>query len=676
MFDRQISRFALACVTINCILIKLFIGAPSTMIKGADSGAITALWLSAAVAAIIIYAVYRLRAVILSRTAGTAVKKILFCIAAAYFACVAIYFLYETVNVIHVSVYHVMPPLLLVIVLSAAILYIGTRNAFSISRLHGLCVPVIILGITAVALSGIKYADPLNAAPLLADGISSVITAALRHLVTFSEVSVPVLLLLLTNSKERRPNSARTVLISAYAGIIIYSSVLTVFFLTIPENAFSDMLLPLDYLSKFSAVGRLGVRTDALYALVLTASGILFMSTAVYLAAACLKRIGLTKRSYAKITAIILLPLLSVVTLCGCYDSREVEDTAFAIAVGIDHSDSEDKEYAFTFQFSNPLATGSNTNIDSAQGAASDSGGSDSGSSDSGGSDTEKGEKNETVDNVKIEANSIFEALNAVNNYIGKTPSLAHVKLIVFPEELVGSGAAMQLCSDLMKAEDMRPEAAVCAVRDMSAVEYLISVKPSLEDSTARHYELMFNEGSAFDSINTDLRTFSFRLRDDLNDAYIPIVTKVGFDGTLLFSGEKAARSISPEDSRLINLLLGKIKNATLYYTADDGRIYKLRQSRRAEIITDNTDEPTAEIKTAITAEPVNNDFDPDTLYSSLTSDYAAVLDTICSANSDILKIRRTALLTNPVPRNTKTPPVGEYRITPDISLYLSEEIR
>lgn len=643
MNDNKISTFALACITINCVLIKLFSGASASLIKAAQDGAVTAIWLSTAAAVIIFCAVYRFRHAINSLIKKRAIYRVFLCAVFAYFVCSAVYTLYQSVSAVHTSIYQNIPIILILAVIAASAFYIGTRNSYSIARLHGICVPAVVYGIIAVTLNGIKYIDIFNAVPIFGSGLWSASYSSLKHLTAFSGIILPVVFILLSANKPTRSGKspAIVILISAIIGTLLYSTVMTVFFLTLPASAFSETSLPLGYLSEFSAGGRLGIRTDAIYALALVESTILYVSTAIYIAINSLK-----KRKIASSAAAAAFILFTVFTLTGCYDSREVEDTAFVIAIGIDpggtdadkdttsENSAPAKALSYTFQFSNPLATGENTNTDTAGSAASD--------------DKNSEEGNKTVDNVKVEADNIFEALNRVTNYMGKTPSIAHLKLLVISDKLTDSGKAHEICTDLLKVEDVRPEASVCAVREISALSYLTSVKPSLEDSTARHYELMFDKDSTFDSVQTDLRTFTFDMSDEFKDAHLPIVNDTGFNGTMLFSGKSSAADISPEDSRLINILLGNVKKPTLFYTDESGTTYRLKQSKRPQIQTEITENGNinAAVKLTISAEPVNNttsDDAKDSLNREINKKINELTNYIYSNDCDILEIGKTA---------------------------------
>ncbi len=688
--DNYITKFALSCLTINCIIIKIFTDLPIMLLNDAGSGAVTALWLSAVIGIIIISIAYMFRSGITSLITRKSTARLFACLVFAYFVCLDIYFLYKTVDAVHSTIYHNMPILLILIIMIIGMLYIGMRNIYSITRLHSICVPVIVLGIIAVVLSGFKYTDPLNAAPILGSGPVSVFSVSLKHLFAFSEVTVPVLMILFSSCKksDRNQNSgfSKVILISAIAGILIYSAVLTILFLTIPSSSYSEIGLPLHYMSKFSAAGRLNVRTDAIYTLALTAAAVLYTGSTLYIIIESLKKIGITKKFSPRCTTVGTLAAVfgAMSLLSGCApDAREVENTAFIIAIGADVSSNPDKQLSFTFQFTNPLATGKNTNMESGSGEESEKSSGTDGSQAEGSSD-KKEEGNTTVDNIRIESDNFYEALNRITNHIGKQPSLAHIKLLALSEDIAYSEQNLTetICSDLLKANEIRPETSVCVIKDQTAAEYLTSVNPSLEESTARHYELMFDKNSTFDSVQTDLRTFAMNLGDNAVDAYAPFVTKDGFSGTVIFSENRAAAEIDSENSRLMNMIFGNVKKADLFYTDKDNQNFRLKQSSHPKIKTTISNKDNiykskldSTIELTIDAEPIdkNGSTDTSSLSEELNENADKLLNFVYSKNSDVFAIGKSAKASlkyeNEWQSIKQYIPVHSYNITPKINV-------
>ena len=99
-------------------------------------------------------------------------------------------------------------------------------------------------------------------------------------------------------------------------------------------------------------------RLDAVNIVISVISAVLYLSAAVALIKILILKIGF-KEKIIKKASLVLIAVVSVMTLCSCGSRDDVEDTAFAIAVGID-LDAERGDKIFTFQFTNPLSTGEN----------------------------------------------------------------------------------------------------------------------------------------------------------------------------------------------------------------------------------------------------------------------------------------------------------------------------
>lgn len=160
---------------------------------------------------------------------------------------------------------------------------------------------------------------------------------------------------------------------------------------------------------------------------------------------------------------LLLVALLFAGCFSGCYDSREVDDMAYAMAIGIDKGKTQ--ELKLTFQFASPKA------------------GSGSGSEEGGGGDN--------LAYTTIEAPTIFSGLNMVNNYISKQVNMSHAKLIVFSKELAQEGI-YKYVNSLFRGREFRGNMFV-AVSRTSAEEFVKAAEPKLQSNGARLYEGMFN---------------------------------------------------------------------------------------------------------------------------------------------------------------------------------------
>ena len=160
-----------------------------------------------------------------------------------------------------------------------------------------------------------------------------------------------------------------------------------------------------------------------------------------------------------KLIAFLLIIILCVSTLTGCYSAEGIEVLAYAVAIGIDKGETDKLKVSFQ------LAILSNS-----------SGGSGNSSSQS---------QESTVSSV--DCSSIDAAIALVNSYISKKINLSHCKAIVISEELAYEGISEYLYT-LVNNLEIRPDCNVI-ISKCKASDYLKSSKPTLESVSARYYE-------------------------------------------------------------------------------------------------------------------------------------------------------------------------------------------
>lgn len=95
-------------------------------------------------------------------------------------------------------------------------------------------------------------------------------------------------------------------------------------------------------------------------------------------------------------------------------------------------------------------------------------------------------ENNEVI-LVSAEADSIFNALNLLNTYIGKEINISHCNVVVFSEEIGREGISSEIYS-LINNEQIRPSVNVI-ISTCKAYEYLNNVKPNFEKLTVQYYD-------------------------------------------------------------------------------------------------------------------------------------------------------------------------------------------
>lgn len=157
----------------------------------------------------------------------------------------------------------------------------------------------------------------------------------------------------------------------------------------------------------------------------------------------------------------ILLLILPLIFLTGCERIAEPNDLLYAVALGVDKAE---EGYRFTIQYAKVFEINS---------------GAESG--ESGG---------EIVENITVEAPSIYSAVDIANHLVSKRFILSHLRLAVFSEETAreGIGSFVEVMS---RNRDIRPDIYIAVARG-SSEEYLKNIKPATEVNPSKYYELMY----------------------------------------------------------------------------------------------------------------------------------------------------------------------------------------
>lgn len=164
---------------------------------------------------------------------------------------------------------------------------------------------------------------------------------------------------------------------------------------------------------------------------------------------------------------LIIFLLLCVPMLCSC-SGNEPNDVAYVVALGIDKGLGDN--FGITIQFAKP---------NTISGGASEEGGKAG---------------NEIIENIFIEAPSIYSAINVANSVISKEFSLSHTRIIVFSEELAREGIG-DLLQTFAKSDDIRPDILLAVSRD-KASEYLKNIKPLVELNPIKYYQLIYEKNN------------------------------------------------------------------------------------------------------------------------------------------------------------------------------------
>lgn len=202
------------------------------------------------------------------------------------------------------------------------------------------------------------------------------------------------------------------------------------------------------------------------------------------------------KMSYKRMILIFLLSAVFSILLSGCFDKREVDELAYPLAIGIDVG--EANILRLCLQLAAPLEIGSGG------GGASGGGGGDGGS------------KSASV--ITVDTPSIYSGLNLINNIISKEINVSHCKVIVISKKLAENGFSEYLHA-LERGREFRPDIFVI-ISNGPVSEYLENVKPTLESSPSKYYELLL--GKDFTSFYPSVRLDEFYFANE-SDAIQPV---------------------------------------------------------------------------------------------------------------------------------------------------------
>ena len=168
------------------------------------------------------------------------------------------------------------------------------------------------------------------------------------------------------------------------------------------------------------------------------------------------RHLGL-KINYSNLLKIIIAVILIIVFTIGFNQGQEIDDLAYAIAIGIDSS--TENNLKVSFQFAKP--------INSSQGGSSD--------------------PQESFIHT-VTASSITSAINLLNSFMSKRLNLSHCKVIVFSEEFAQNGISEEIYT-LVNNVQIRPDVSIVVSR-CSSKYFIEQSKPTLENIVTKYYEI------------------------------------------------------------------------------------------------------------------------------------------------------------------------------------------
>jgi len=275
---------------------------------------------------------------------------------------------------------------------------------------------------------------------------------------------------------------------------------------------------------------------------------------------------------------LVLIIIISMIFLSGCFDAFEPDDMTFVVALGLDNG--TDGNLVITLLLAVPIAVGVGP---------------------------EPGEIDNATNVITVAAPTILGGINVINSLISKRVNFAHAKLIVISKELAEQGIE-RFINTFTRYREFRPDTYI-GITLGSAEEFLKSSKPVLEFNPSKHFELVmesykytgFSNGSTIEEFYSRMEstceeavailldvsqiqeskefTELFQkiknegneiLEGDYNAETIPVVyeNKVRQMGSAVFKSDKMVGELTGLETFYYLMVSGKL--GEMYYTLPD----------------------------------------------------------------------------------------------------------
>lgn len=230
-----------------------------------------------------------------------------------------------------------------------------------------------------------------------------------------------------------------------------------------------------------------------------------------------------------------ILTLTVMFTTSSCYDSVEVDDMIYVLAVGVDLG--EDENFEYTFQSAVPLNISSGVETGFAS-----------------------SEESVTLQNIEASAPNLYSAIDTANQKVTKEINISHCKLIIFSKKIAESYLESQLKA-VTQNPNFRPLVYV-AIADGLAKDYLNNVSSPFELSPSRYYEAFFNKDYSPQSFTAKLYDF-----EKSKIIAVPLIGKDNKITTSIIKDNVQIGILDDKETVALNILTGKYNNG--YLTVD-----------------------------------------------------------------------------------------------------------
>ncbi|MBY3618432.1 Ger(x)C family spore germination protein [Acinetobacter sp. CUI P1] len=238
------------------------------------------------------------------------------------------------------------------------------------------------------------------------------------------------------------------------------------------------------------------------------------------------------------------LSMVMIVLLTGCWDSRELTDIGFVVALAIDKG--ETKNIRITVQIVNPI------NVSSTQG---------------GGSPAPL-----PPTTYSAEGNNVFDATRVLSKKLSRQLHYGHAVVLLVGEELATTQGIKKLFDGIERDSEFRPSATMVIARGTTGEE-IIKQRTSLDNSPAIKIKKMVAETEKAFGENIDEKIYQV-IQAIVSSGKEPTITGIQLDSTnkedkimangiATFKDGKLMRWLDGNESRGFLWVLGRV-NSTL----------------------------------------------------------------------------------------------------------------
>lgn len=243
-----------------------------------------------------------------------------------------------------------------------------------------------------------------------------------------------------------------------------------------------------------------------------------------------------------------------VISLTGCWNSRELNTLAIVMGTGIDISEDPDK-VRLTLQIAKP------SEMKSSKG--------------------EGGGEGQAYYNFTIEEDTIFNAIRGATHEVSRKLFYPHNQVIIISEE-IAKGNAQKYFDFFIRDHETRTTSWVLISRDRA--EDVLNVKPKQEKIPALEISrLVLAQSATSESSITPLREFAGKTMSKTTAPVAPIIEvkgdggnkSISISGTAVFKEWKLAGELDKRESRGLLWVIGKIKSGiiTVDYPDENSKV-------------------------------------------------------------------------------------------------------